>query len=185
MVIKNFYALLLLKTAISRYQKSSLHSSQDYIVKYVTLNLQFNNQTLEVSHDCLGHLGSSMMHRIIENSIGHPFKNQKILSRDFCVVCTKGKLITRSLLSKVITESPVFLQRIQGDTWGPIHPTCGRFRYFIVLIDASTRWSYVSLLSTRNLAFAKLLTQIIKLRVQFPDYPIKAIRLDNASEFTS
>ena len=35
------------------------------------------------------------------------------------------------------------------------------------------------------LAFAKLLAQIIWLRAQFPDYPIKTIRLDNASEFTS
>ena len=53
------------------------------------------------------------------------------------------------------------------------------------LIDASSRWSHVCLLSSRNLAFAKLLTQIIRLRAQFPDYPIKAIRLDNAGEFTS
>ena len=55
----------------------------------------------------------------------------------------------------------------------------------MVLIDASTRWSHVSLLSTRNVAFAKLLAQIIRLRAQFPDYTIKKIRLDNAGEFTS
>lgn len=41
------------------------------------------------------------------------------------------------------------------------------------LIDASTRWSHVSLLSTRNVAFECLLAQIIKLRAQFPDNPIK------------
>ena len=55
----------------------------------------------------------------------------------------------------------------------------------MVLIDASTRWSHVCLLSTRNVAFAKLLTQMIRLRAQFLDYPIKKIRLDNANEFTS
>ena len=55
----------------------------------------------------------------------------------------------------------------------------------MVLIDASTRWSHVCLLSTRNIAFGRLLTQMIKLRAQFPDYPIKTIRLDNAGEFTS
>ena len=55
----------------------------------------------------------------------------------------------------------------------------------MVLIDASTRWSHVCLLSTRNVAFARLLAQIIRLRAQFPDYPIKKIRLDNAGEFTS
>ena len=55
----------------------------------------------------------------------------------------------------------------------------------MVLIDASTRWFYVSLLSTHNLAFAKMLIQIIRLRSQFPDFPIKSIGLDNAGEFTS
>ena len=62
---------------------------------------------------------------------------------------------------------------------------CGPFRYFMVLIDASTRWSHVCLFVTRNIAFSRLLAQIIKLRAQFPDYPIKSFRLDNASEFTS
>ena len=44
---------------------------------------------------------------------------------------------------------------------------------------------HVYLLSSRNLAFVKLLTQMIRLRAQFPDYPIKTILLDNAGEFTS
>ncbi|XP_056694866.1 uncharacterized protein [Spinacia oleracea] len=55
----------------------------------------------------------------------------------------------------------------------------------MVLIYASTRWSHVCLLSSRNLAFARLLAQLIKLRAHFPDTPIKSIRLDNAGEFTS
>ena len=55
----------------------------------------------------------------------------------------------------------------------------------MVLIDASIRWSHVCLLSTRNLAFARLLAQLIRLQAQFPDNPIKTIRLDNAGEFTS
>ena len=55
----------------------------------------------------------------------------------------------------------------------------------MVLIDACSRWSHVYLLSTRNVAFARLLAEIIKLRAQFPDYIIKRVRLDNAGEFTS
>ena len=54
--------------------------------------------------------------------------------------------------------------------------------YFIVLIDASTRWSHICLLSTRNQVFAKSLVQ---LRVHLPDYPIKKICFDNTSEITS
>ena len=55
----------------------------------------------------------------------------------------------------------------------------------MVLIDVSIKWSHVCLLSTRNVAFARLLVQMIKLRAQFPNYPIKTIKLDNAGEFTS
>ena len=80
---------------------------------------------------------------------------------------------------------PQFLERIHGDICGPIHPSSGSFRYFMVLIDASSRWSHVCLLSSRNLAFAKLLAQMIQLRAEFSDYPIKIIRLDNAAEFKS
>jgi len=52
----------------------------------------------------------------------------------------------------------------------------------MVLIDASTRWSHICLLSTRNQVFANLLVQ---LRAHLPDYPIKKICFDNTSEITS
>ncbi|WRX28465.1 Reverse transcriptase [Theobroma cacao] len=109
-------------------------------------------------------------------------ENQKIFqSNEFsCAVCSQDKLIIRPSPTKVEIESPMFLERIQGDICGPIHPSCGPFRYFMVLIDASTRWSHVCLLSIRNLAFARLLAQIIRLRAHFSDYAIKTIRLDNA-----
>ena len=55
----------------------------------------------------------------------------------------------------------------------------------MVLIDASTRWSHVCLLSTRNIAFARLLAQIIRLKAQFPDHPVKKNCLDNAGKFYS
>jgi hypothetical protein len=70
-------------------------------------------------HDRLGHPGTIMMRRIIENSQGHPLKNQKILLQsDYpCAACSQCKL-----------ESPSFLQIIQGDICGLIHPPCGPFR---------------------------------------------------------
>ena len=99
--------------------------------------------------------------------------------------CSEGKLIVRPSFTKIISESPIFLEIIHGDICGPIHPPYGQFRYFMILIDASTRWSYVCILSTCNVAFARLLAQIIRLWAQFPNYPIKTIRLDNDAKFTS
>ena len=92
-------------------------------------------------HDRLGHLKSLMMRRIIEHSHGHPLKNQKILLLNEypCVACSQGKLIVILFFSKVTFQSPIFLERIHGDICAPIHPPCGPFRYFMVLIDASTR----------------------------------------------
>ena len=135
----------------------------------------------------MGHPGSIMMTRIIKTQNGHLLKNLKILTNDefSCAACCQGKLITRPSPMKVNIESPQFLERMHGDIGGPIHPSSGSFSYFMVLIDVSSRWSHVCLLSSRNLACAKLLAQIIRLRAQFPDYPIKTIRLDNAGEFTS
>ena len=54
-----------------------------------------------------------------------------------------------------------------------------------LLIDASTKWSHVCLLFTRNVAFATLLAQKIRLREQFPNYQIRKFYLDNVGEFTS
>ena len=128
-----------------------------------------------------------MMRRIVQNSTGHPLTSRQILVTDGynCAACSKGKLIIRPSFTKVTFESPAFLERVQGDICGSIHPPSGPFRYFMVLIDASTRWSHVCLLSSRNVAFARLLAQIIRLRAQFPDHPIKTIRLANTGEFSS
>jgi IS30 family transposase len=55
----------------------------------------------------------------------------------------------------------------------------------MVLIDASTRWSHVSLLSTRNHAFTKIMAQLIKLKTHYPKHEIQSIRMDNAAELSS
>ena len=79
-------------------------------------------------------------------------------------VCSQGKLIIIPYFTKVISESPVFLERIHGDICGPIHSSCGPFCYLMILIDVSTMWSHVCLIFSRNAAFARLLTQMIRLR---------------------
>ncbi|XP_056844750.1 retrovirus-related Pol polyprotein from transposon TNT 1-94 isoform X2 [Raphanus sativus] len=146
-----------------------------------------NPEDITLWHDRLGHPGTTMMRKIIESSHGHSMKTQDLYQSNkmTCAACALGKLIIRPSPTKIDKESPKFLERIQGDICGPIHPPCGPFYYFMVLIDASSRWSHVCLLSSRNMAFARFLTQIIKLKAQFSDHPIKRVRLDNAGEFTS
>ncbi|KAJ0481448.1 putative GAG-pre-integrase domain-containing protein [Helianthus annuus] len=75
------------------------------------INKKFIDQeNFIIWHGRLGHPGSTMMRKIIENSVGHSLKNQKILqSKDItCVACSQGKLITRPSPMKVGTESLIF-----------------------------------------------------------------------------
>jgi hypothetical protein len=43
----------------------------------------------------------------------------------------------------------------------------------------------VCLLSIRNHAFAKFMTQVIRFKVNYSEYMIKSIRMDNAAKFSS
>jgi hypothetical protein len=92
-----------------------------------------------------------------------------------CTACAIGKLILRPSPLKIQVQPIKFFERIQGDICGPIQPLSGLFRYFMVLIDASTRWSHVCLLSTCNHAFAKFMTQVIRLKVDFSEYRNQSI----------
>ena len=114
-----------------------------------------------------------MICQTFTNSIGHKMPSSKIpsVNKFICEACAKGKLIVQPSHTKVGIESPLFLERIHGCE--PIHPASRPFQYFMVLIDASTRWTHVCLLSTRNNAFVKFIDKHIELRDQFPDYPIK------------
>jgi hypothetical protein len=146
-----------------------------------------NVDTFLTWHSRLGHPSIGMMRKIIENCTGHDLKDAKFQkSNDFvCTSCAMGKLILRPSPLKIHAESLRFLERIQGDICGPIQPLCGPFRYFMILIDASIRWSYMCLLSTCNHAFSKFMMQVIRLKANYPEYRIKGIRMDNAAEFST
>jgi hypothetical protein len=126
-----------------------------------------------------------MMKKIIDNCIGHNLNKFSKTSDFIYTACATRKLILRPSPLKIHIEPLNFLERIWGDICGLIQPTSGPFRYFMVLIDTSTRWSHVCLLSTRNHVFAKIMAQIIRLKSSFPKNQIQSVRLDNAAEFSS
>jgi hypothetical protein len=157
-------------------------------VPYVAYKVIFQNvDTFKTWHSRLGHPRIGMMIKIIGNYIGHDLKDAKFLkSNNFeCTSCAMGKLILRPSPLKIHDKPLKFLERIQGDICGPIQQLCGPFRYFMVLVDASTRWSHVCLLFTRNHVFAKFMMQVIRLKVNYTKYRIKSILMDNAAKFSS
>lgn len=51
-------------------------------------------------------------------------------------------------------------------------------------MDTSGHHFELSLLSTRNMVFSKILALLIRYKTHFPDYPVKYLRMDNAQEFS-
>jgi hypothetical protein len=96
-------------------------------------------------------------------------------SENTCAACSQGKLITKPSPSKVVKESPSFLERIQGEYVDLFIHHASLLNIFMVLTDVSNKWSHIYLLSSQNIAFARLIAQIIRLRAQFSDYSIKKI----------
>ncbi|KAJ1284098.1 hypothetical protein BS78_03G178100 [Paspalum vaginatum] len=134
-------------------------------------------QCIPTWHDIRGHPGIGMMRKIITSSIGPDLTTTKFLQNsDFVfTACATGKLILRQLPLKIRAEPLQFLKKIKGDICDPIEPASGPFGYFMVLIDASTRWSHVCLLSTQNHVFVKIMSQLIKLKARYPEHRIKSI----------
>ena len=118
-------------------------------------------KTLMLWHDRLGHPGDTLLEKLFDNSFGHSLKNHQMTIPNgyLCTPWWQRKLITGHSFAWIAYESASFMQMIQGDICGLINRSSGLFRYFMVLIDASTHWSDVCLFSTRNIAFACLLTQ--------------------------
>ncbi|XP_062025904.1 uncharacterized protein LOC133742246 [Rosa rugosa] len=115
-------------------------------------------RVIESNHVMNENLWDSKTYRLWHDRLGHPGRDMmlRILKTLHGHPFFKTKRSTNQRLVQRVTS-------------------CGPFRYFMVLVDASTRWSHVMLLSTRNAAFAKLLAQIIKLRAHHPDHPIKTM----------
>jgi hypothetical protein len=70
------------------------------------------------------------MRKITGNCIGHDLKSAKFPKpSDFiCTSCATGKLTLRPSPLKIHVEPLKFLERIQGDIYGPIQPLSGPFK---------------------------------------------------------
>ena len=80
----------LIMEKLSAFSYGLYHATIKLIESYVVMNQKFKDlKVFIIWHDMLGYPGSSMMHRIIEHSHGHPLKNRKILlSNEYsCVMC--------------------------------------------------------------------------------------------------
>ena len=126
-----------------------------------------------------------MFRRMISILSGHEVFQGDANKVGVCVVCVQGKMINKPSIRTLPTKLPPPLHSLYGDIYGPVTSASRPFRYFMVLVDAAGIHFEVSLLSSRNIVFAKGLAMLIKFRTHHPDFPVKTLRMDNAKEFRS
>ena len=93
------------------------------IETYATINQKFTDtNTSTIWHDWLGYPNSIMMRRIIENSLGHSLKSQKILQfKEFsCATYSQEKLIMRHHQLKLGSNHLHFWNVIRAIYVGPL-----------------------------------------------------------------
>ena len=87
-----------------------------------------------------------------------------------CIACAQGKMINKPSKWTLPTELPPRLHHLHGDICGPITSASRLFKYFMVLMDAAGIHFEVSLLSSRNIVFAKVFAMLIKFRTYHLDF---------------
>jgi hypothetical protein len=139
-------------------------------------------------HERLGHTGVTLTRKMRESIRGAPpkWKGDGNFHADRpCDACATGKFQTARYEYRIPNEAPGIKKDFQIDVHGPINPSCGPFRYFMVIICRHSRRSYVYLLATKDVVQAQMVKFVIKMKNQNPDRPIRSLRFDNAAEFIS
>jgi hypothetical protein len=101
------------------------------------------------------------------------------------LVCHCREASFEALAPQNICWTTLVLELIQGDIY--VLPTIvwTILGIFMVFIDASTWWSHVCLMSTRNHAFTTIIRKVIKLHAYYLKSRILSIRMDKVAEFSS
>ncbi|GKB69904.1 retrovirus-related pol polyprotein from transposon TNT 1-94, partial [Tanacetum coccineum] len=129
------------------------------------------------SHMSSGHLPVSKMKHIQCNDV--PTMNE---IGSICLTCPVAKL-NRLPFSLSDSHSSTAFHLIHMDTWGPYKvPTNGKFRYFLTIVDDSSRATWTYLMVNKSDAFAILKTFLKVVELQF-NAKVKCVRSDNALEF--
>jgi len=122
-----------------------------------------NRNEFLVWHDQLGHQGSIMMQKKLKTHLDTLLQTNEFS----CTVCSQKKVDNKNIIEKLEMRKSHFQNEYKVIF---MVQNTHLVDHFMLLIDASTRWSHIYLLSNHNQVFAKLLVQ---LRAHFPNYPIK------------
>ena len=132
--------------------------------------------SLDIWHKRLGHPSSSKL-TSMQSFLPHSKTSNKNL--DHCHICDLSKQKHLPFISKN-NISPEPFDLIHIDTWGPFStPTHDGFRYFLTIVDDSSRATWVYLMKTKSDALSIIPTFVTMVETQF-NRKVKGVRSDNA-----
>jgi transposase InsO family protein len=134
-------------------------------------------------HRCLGHVNMRNLKRLLkgEHIIGLP--NVDFVKDRVCSACIAGKQLGKTHPIKTIMTTSRPLELLHLDLFGPsTYDTLGRSKYGLVIFDDYTRYTWVFLLKSKQETY-KRFTDFAKQAERKHELTIKAIRIDNGSEF--
>jgi len=132
-------------------------------------------------HQRMGHIGSPALRNLAKATTG---TTSPIEMPKNCEICIQSKAIAK--ISYIpMPRASGYLEKVHSDICGPISPeTTTKKRYFISFIDDYSRYSTISLISTRDEAFKAFKEWLIEAEKQSGKV-LKRLHTDNAKEYKS
>ena len=134
--------------------------------------------SLALWHSHLGHASISRVKQLVSKGLLGSDSNKSF----DCMHCQFGKQTTLPFNNSVSHALSPF-DLIHSDVWGPSPiSTLGRFRYFVILLDDFSRYTWIYLFKNRSELYQiyRDFTKMIETRFS---KPIKVFRYDNAQEY--
>ena len=114
-------------------------------------------------HDRLGHLGTTMLRRKFHYWTATYSVPAMLKDLEVAALTPKANLASKLQSGNYLQNSHQRWSNFKMKCVAPIVPASCPFQYFFVLMDALGQYIDLSLLSTCNIVFSKLLAMLLKL----------------------
>ena len=138
---------------------------------------------VQLLHRQLGHVNFHDLSKLHEVADGIPM----ISGSDYtCEQCLRSKAQKARHPSIVGPRSTAIHELLHADVCGPFRvPSGNHYRYYLIVIDDFSRFSWIFGLSAKSDVAAVLSEHITFLTLHSPQHPVLALRTDNGGEFIS